>query len=136
MSHFESFSDDLDQLADIWSKLKEAERVATDDRRWIEDRIKSLVGVAENFEGTETVDPVHYTIKIVGRIDRKVDSQKLQELASEAGLTDHLSRLFRWTPEINMTLWKAADDSITRPLAAAITAKPGRASFKITKKEL
>ncbi len=136
MSHFESLSDDLDELADIWVKLKEAERVATDDRRKIEDRIKSLVGVAENFEGTETADPVHYTIKIVGRIDRKVDSEKLQQLASEAGLTDHLSRLFRWTPEINMTLWKAADISITRPLAGAITAKPGRASFKITKKEL
>lgn len=131
----ETLPDDLDELAYMWSNLKEAEKEATDDRRAIEDRIKSLVGVAENFEGTETADPERYTIKITGRIDRKVDSEKLQELAAEAGLTDHLTRLFRWTPEINMTLWKAADDSITRPLAAAITAKAGRASFKITKKE-
>ncbi len=133
MSHF---SDDLDELAFMWVNLKEEERVATDDRRKIEDRIKSLVGVAENFEGTETADPEHYTIKIIGRIDRKVDADKVQELAAEHGLTDHLSTLFRWTPEINMTLWKAADERITRPLAGAITAKPGRASFKITKKEL
>jgi hypothetical protein len=30
-----------------------------------------------------------------------------------------------------MSAWKAADDSITRPLAAAITTKPGRPSFSI-----
>jgi hypothetical protein len=31
-----------------------------------------------------------------------------------------------------MTAWKAADESITKALAGAITAKPGRPSFKIT----
>jgi hypothetical protein len=30
-----------------------------------------------------------------------------------------------------MAIWKAADESITKPLAAAITAKPGRPSFTI-----
>jgi hypothetical protein len=34
-----------------------------------------------------------------------------------------------------MAAWKAADESITRPLAAAITAKPGRPSFAITIEE-
>jgi hypothetical protein len=58
-----------------------------------------------------------------------------QELAAEHGLTEHLARLFRWTPEINMALWKAADETITRPLADAIMAKAGRPSFKITIKE-
>ena len=46
----------------------------------------------------------------------KVNSDKLQELAAEHGLTDHLPSLFRWKPEINMTVWKAADASITTPL--------------------
>ena len=69
--------------------------------------------------------------EVVGRIDRKVDADKVQELAAEHGLTDHLSTLFRWKPEINMAIWKAADESITKPLAAAITAKPGRPSFTI-----
>ena len=59
----------------------------------------------------------------------------MQELAAEFGLTDHLAKLFRWKPEINMAIWKAADESITKPLAAAITAKPGRPSFKIIPKE-
>jgi hypothetical protein len=125
----------LDTLSMMWLDAKQAEADATAERRKIEDRIKSLVGVGDNMEGTETVSPDRYTIKIAGRIDRKVDAEKLQELAAEHGLTDHLARLFRWTPEINMALWKAADESITRPLADAITAKAGRASFKITPKE-
>ena len=121
----EKLTDDLNELAAMWLAAKEAEKEATEDRRRIEDRIKSLAGVAETLDGTETVDPDRYTIKIVGRIDRKVDSDKLQELAAEFGLTDHLSYLFRWKPEINMAAWKAADPSITKPLAAAITAKLG-----------
>lgn len=131
----EKLTDDLNELAAMWLAAKEAEKEATEDRRKIEDRIKSLAGVAETLDGTETVDPDRYTIKIVGRIDRKVDSDKLQELAAEFGLTEHLASLFRWKPEINMAVWKATDEAITRPLAAAITAKPGRPSFTIIRKE-
>jgi len=127
--------DDLNELSNMWLIAKQAEKDAVDDRRKIEDRIKSLVGFAENSEGTETVDPDQFTIKIVGRIDRKVDGDKVQELAAEFGLTEHLASLFRWKPEINMAVWKATDEAITKPLAAAITAKPGRPSFTITRKE-
>ena len=131
----EKLTDDLNTLSEMWLAAKEAEKESTEDRRRIEDRIKSLAGVAETLDGTETVDPDRYTIKIVGRIDRKVDGDKVQELAAEFGLTEHLAKLFRWKPEINMAIWKAADESITKPLAAAITAKPGRPSFKIIPKE-
>ena len=131
----DKLTDNLNELSSLWLAAKEAEKEATEDRRKIEDRIKSLVGFAENSEGTETVDPDQFTIKIVGRIDRKVDSDKLQELAAEHGLTEHISSLFRWKPEINMAVWKATDEAITKPLAAAITAKPGRPSFTITRKE-
>jgi len=126
---------DLNELAAQWLAAKQREVDATAERRYIEDRMKSLIGVSDNLEGTETASPDHYTIKIVGRIDRKVDSEKLQEIAAAHGLIDHLSSLFRWKPEVNMAAWKAADESITRPLAAAITAKPGRPSFSITPKE-
>ena len=128
-------SDDLNSLSEKWLAAKQAEAEAIAKRRDIEDRIKSVAGISESQEGTEIVSPDHYIIKITGRIDRKVDSDKLQELAAEYGLSDHLSSLFRWKPEINMMAWKAADESITKPLAAAITAKPGRPSFSITPKE-
>jgi hypothetical protein len=131
----ERLTDDLNELSSLWLAAKEAEKEATEDRRRIEDRIKSLVGFAETSEGTKTVDHDRFVIKIVGRIDRKVDSDKVQELAAEHGLTEHLSSLFRWKPEINMAAWKAANESITKPLSAAITAKPGRPSFTIIPKE-
>ena len=128
-------TDDLKELARMWMEQKESEKIAADARRKIEDRMKSLIGIADNLEGTETAMPDGFIIKAVGRIDRKVDSDMLQELAAEYGLLDHLSSLFRWKPEINMTAWKDADETITRPLAAAITAKPGRPSFSIIREE-
>ena len=83
----DKLTDNLNELSSLWLAAKEAEKEATDDRRKIEDRIKSLVGFAENSEGTETAEPDQFTIKIVGRIDRKVDGDKVQELAAEFGLT-------------------------------------------------
>ena len=128
-------SDTLTDLATEWLEAKAREASATDDRRSIEDRIKALVRLNENIEGTETFEADCYVIKAVPRIDRKVNSEKLQELAAEAGLTEHLSSLFRWKPELNVSVWKATDASITGALAPAITAKPGRASFTVTIKE-
>ena len=126
---------DLKTLSAEWLVFKYAEEKATAERRKIEDQMVKLLAIPPDFESTETAEPEGFVVKVSGRIDRKVDSEKLQELATEAGLSDHLSNLFRWKPEINMAIWKASDESITRPLAAAITAKPGRPSFKITIKE-
>jgi len=125
----------MNLLAKMWLDAKQAEKDATEDRRIVEDHIKKLARIAENLDSTETVEPGQYVIKIAGRIDRKVDGEKVQELAAEHGLSDHLATLFRWKPELNMAAWKAADATITGPLAGAITAKPGRPSFSITPKE-
>jgi len=124
---------ELSTLSQQWLELKEAERQATEQRREIEDKLLSLIGIAETFQGTENITTDEgYVIKIGGRMVRKVDSEKLQELADENGLTEHLSSLFRWSAEINSALWKAASKDITTPLLDAITSKPGRASFGIT----
>ena len=126
---------DLKTLSAEWMLHKAAEEHAVVERRKIEDLMVKLLAMSENFEGTETAEPQGFVVKISGRIDRKVDGDKVQELAAEFGLTEHLAKLFRWKPEINMAIWKAADESITKPLAGAITAKPGRPSFKIIPKE-
>ena len=126
---------DLKTLSAEWLGFKSAEEKATTERRKVEDQMVKLLAIPPDFESTETAEPEGFVVKVSGRIDRKVDGEKVQELAAEFGLTEHLSKLFRWKPEINMTIWKASDESITRPLAAAITAKPGRPSFKITFKE-
>ena len=122
----------LSALANVWLLNKRIEQEAVENRRKAEDQMLSLIGIAENLDGTETAKPDGYVIKVTGRIDRKVDADKLQALATDAGLFDQLQTLFRWRPEINMAIWKATDKKITAPLAAAITAKPGRPSFSIT----
>jgi len=116
-----------------WIDAKDAEKTAIEWRRGIEDQLVADLGIAKTLDGTQNVEVEGYKVKIVGRLDRKVNSDKLQDLAAEFGLTEHLSSLFRWKPEINASAWKSADPRITEPLLDAITSTNGRPSFTITK---
>jgi hypothetical protein len=116
-----------------WIDAKEAEKAAIDLRRALEDELVEHFGIAKTLDGTQNIEADGYKVKVVGRLDRKVNSDKLQDLAAEHGLTQHLSSLFRWKPEVNATAWKSADPLITAPLQDAITTSNGRPSFTITK---
>lgn len=118
-----------------WINAKSAEAAAIKQRRSIEDLMIKAFDIPEDLDGAKNIEVETFKIKIEGRINRRVNADKLQELAAEHGLSDHLSSLFRWKPEIAMTAWKAADKSITDPLLDAITATPGRPSFTISNKE-
>lgn len=118
-----------------WLDAKEVEKAAIADRRNLEDQMVQAFYVPKDLDGTKTYEKDGFVVKIVGRLDRKVNADKLQDLAAEYGLTDHLSVLFRWSPEINMSAWKSSDSRITEPLLGAITTKSGRPSFSITVKE-
>ena len=127
-------SQNLTELAYKWQIAKRDEANAIMRRRALEDSMLSLIGIAENAEGTTNAEaPGGYKIKVVARIDRKVDSDMVQELAAQHGLTEHLSSLFRWKPELNKAQWDHCAQNIRDALAGAITAKPGRPSFTITK---
>jgi hypothetical protein len=116
-----------------WLDAKDAEKTAIEWRRKIEDQLVLEFDISKTLDGTQNVEVEGYKVKIVGRLDRKVNSDKLQDLAAEYGLTEHLSSLFRWKPEINASAWKSADVRITEPLLEAITTSSGRPSFTITK---
>jgi hypothetical protein len=126
---------EMQTLSERWLAAKEHERVAVEERRKIEDRLSSLIGIAETLEGTETATPDGFVIKVVGRMNRKVDADKAQEIAAEHGIEAHLGTIFRWKPEIDAKAWKSAPDSVTTPLLAAITTTPSRPSYAITRKE-
>jgi hypothetical protein len=127
---------ELDDLARQWSDAKTDEAIAVARRRTIEDRLVELLDIPEGKEGTTNAATEQgYAIKIVGRLNRKIDTDRLQELAAEHGLSEHLSSLFRWSADINAAAWKAAAQTITAPLLGAITTTPGRPSFTITRKE-
>jgi hypothetical protein len=123
------------QLFHQWLKAKADEAAAIQARREIEDKISGLFDLSPALDGTQTHKDGQYIVKVTGRINRKVNGDKLQEVAAEHGLSDHLTSLFRWKPEINMAAWKAAAPAITGPLADAITSTPGRPSFTITIQE-
>lgn len=124
----------IESLAAEWEVAKDEERRATARRREAEDKLADAMKLAKNMEGTIKEITQLYEIKVAGRLDHKIDSAKLQALAEEAGLTEHLSSLFRWKPEINMAAWKAAHEAITGPLLDAITTTASRPSFSITRK--
>lgn len=120
-----------EQLINAWLEAKADEANAVCARRAIEDQMAIEMQLTADSQGTKSQSVGQYTVKVTQRIDTKVDADLVQELAAENGLSDHLSSLFRWKPELNKREWDRADESITRPLAAAITAKPGRPSFSI-----
>ena len=116
-----------------WIDAKEAERAAIERRREIEDRLVAEFEIPETLDGTRNIDADGYKVKIVGRMNRKIDADALQEVALESGLSEYLSTLFRWKPDIIAAAWKAADASITDIFLSAITTEPGRPSFTIEK---
>lgn len=116
-----------------WLDAKKLEAAAVAERRELEDQMVAMFAVPNDLDGTMKTEAEGYFIKIEGRINKKIDSDKLQMLAAEAGLSEHLSSLFRWKPEINAKAWKAASDAVTVPLLDAITSTAGRPTFTITK---
>lgn len=122
-------------LSAEWLAAKEEESSAINRRREIENHLVKLLNIDPSLDGTINHEFGNFQVKIVGRLDRKVNGDLVQELARDHDLSDHLSSLFRWKPELNMPAWKSASDLITNPLLSAITTKPGRPSFSITAKE-
>jgi hypothetical protein len=118
-----------------WQDAKAREAEATAERREIEDQMVAQFNVPSTLDKTANFEADGYKIKIEGRINRKINSEKLQEIAVEHGLMAHLECLFRWKPEINAAIWKSTDPAITTPLLDAITSTPGRPSFTIIKKD-
>ena len=116
-----------------WLDAKKAEGIAVAERRELEDQMVVVFTVPKDLDGTMKQELDGYVVKIEGRINKKVDADKLQMLATEAGISEHLSSLFRWKPEINAKVWNAAADAVTQPLLGAITSTPGRPTFTITK---
>ena len=69
---------DLETCSQQWLDAKQAEREAVEHRRDAENKLLSLIGIAENHDGTATVETDSgYKLKIVGRMNRKVDGDRV-----------------------------------------------------------
>jgi hypothetical protein len=123
----------MNTLYQRWLDAKKLEAAAVAERRELEDLMVETFAIPKDLDGTVKHAVDGYVIKTEGRINKKIDADKLQMLAAEAGLSEHLSSLFRWKPEINAKAWSAAAEAVTGPLLGAITSTPGRPTFSITK---
>jgi hypothetical protein len=116
-----------------WIAAKEKEAQAVEERRAIEDWLVSEFQLAPTLEGTESREDDGFKIKIVARMNRKVDEKLIKELSDEHGIDT--TNLIRWKPELNLTAWKNTAANITELLAPAIVTTPGRPSFTIERME-
>ncbi len=123
---------EIQELAAAWHHAKEAETLAVEARRSIEDQITQLIGLDPQKEGTTTRNEGAFCVKITNRLTRKIDSDLVQEIAAENGLSLYLPSLFRWKPEINAVAWKGAPNDVTAVLSKAITTTAGRPSYSIS----
>jgi hypothetical protein len=126
---------ELEQACLAWEEAKLTEKAAVETRREIEEWIGEQLNIPEGFEGTRTVDAGEFAIKLTGRMTRKVDENLLQQIAEIHGITDELPRLFRWKADMNKAVWDRSNPEITAPLLAAVTTKPARPGFLISRRE-
>lgn len=125
----------MENLIKEWLSAKAIERDAIEKRRSIEDEISSLINLSNDFEGVYNLEFNEYTIKLTSRLNKKVDSDLIQEIAAEYNIEYLLPQLFRWKPEINMAVWKKTNKEVLDKFQPAIITTPSRPSFNITTKE-
>ena len=118
-----------------WLEAKAAESAARATRLEIEKQICEAHEFDKTFEGVATHEVEDYTVKITGRITRKVDVAQVREIATECGLTGQLENLFRWKCEIDARNWKAAGADTTDVFLPAIESKPGKPAVTVVPKE-
>lgn len=123
---------DLQSLAIAWACAKHEESQAVEKRLELEDKMTALLQIDEQSESTVTKKTHQYAIKIATRLNRKIDSDLIQEIAAENGISHLLPSVCRWKPELDMRVWKSLNEDIRAKLSKAVTTTPGRPSYSVT----
>lgn len=123
----------INKLASLWAIYKQEESEAIANRREIEDQLSELLDINSAAESTTVHETQDYAIKVQTRMTRKVNTDKLQEIAAEHDLNNEVSQLFRWKAEVDLKAWKSAAPEVSQVLAQALTTTAGRPSYSITK---
>lgn len=71
----------LEQLSAEWLDAKKAEAVANKQRTAIEDQIVALTGKRD--EGSQTVNATGFKITVTGKMSRKMDWDKWEQIKSQ-----------------------------------------------------
>ena len=120
---------DLLKLSELWLESKEAEKIAAERRRQLEDQMRQAMKLEESEEGTVSTLVGRYKVKANCRINRKIEPEKFLLLANDAGVD--VSTFTKWKCELVMSAWRKQDEGVQHALSSAITAEPGRPTFSI-----
>ncbi len=119
---------EIDKISKLLKAAKIAESAAKEERISLEAQILSMVPFNENKKTQYFNDN---KLKIVGRVTKKIDPEKLQEIVNEHDVRQYLRILFKWTPTIIESEWDLTPDNIKSIISKAITTKPGKPTITI-----
>lgn len=125
----------MNELIKQWLKCKALEQEAQKERQAVEDRLTELLKFDVNQDHSKTFEEGDFKVKLTGRVNRTVDSDLAQDIATEHNLDNQLTNLFKWSADLKLSAWKEASVAVKTIFSKAVTSKPGRPSFVITKKE-
>lgn len=123
----------LDYLAEQWLQAKEDEQQANSRRRYIEQQIIDIVGVAE--EGTTNKETDTFKIKTVGKLTRSLNDQALQE--DWDSLPAEIKKCVKWKSSLdvkNLRSLESMRDDLVPVMSKYLTTKPAKASVSVEAK--
>lgn len=108
---------------------KRAEDAAIKARREVDAQIAELLRDANKPEGTISEKLEGFKVSVTYKIDRKVDSDKLQ--AAWSKLSAAATQAFKWKADVSVTELRKLEGADAAAAAVFITAKPATPSITI-----
>lgn len=108
---------------------KRAEDAAVAERRRIDGAIAELLKDANKPEGSVSQKADGYKVTVTYKIDRKVDTDKLQ--AAWAKLSAAAAQAFKWKADVSVSELRKLEGADAAAAAVFITSKPASPSITI-----
>lgn len=119
----------LTQLIAARIAAKRIEDQAVEDRRALDKQIAELLKDPNKPEGAISQKADGYKVTVTYKVDRKVDSEKLQ--AAWSKLSAAASAAFKWKADVSVTELRKLEGADAAAAAVFITSQPASPSIKI-----
>lgn len=119
----------LTELIAARIETKRAEDAAVAARREVDAELALLLKEKDVLEGTVSAKEGGFKVSITYKLDRKVDTDKLQ--AGWSQLSPAASAAFKWKADISVSALRKLEGADAQAAAAYITTKPATPSITI-----
>lgn len=121
----------LAQVLPAWVQAKEDERKAIAYRRELDQMVRSLLPTKD--EGAVTADDGNYHVTVSYKLERKVDTSKLQ--ADWLQIPAEAQAAFKWKADLSTTEFRKLSPELAQQLSQYITTKPASPAVSVDIKE-